>query len=268
MTHPVFRWSGWATALILLLLLAGCASRGDVRAPLRQQLLTGTDAAGKHALVIVLPGRGDDLDALRRSGIATAIQTGWPEADVLLAEVRLTHYMQGNLPERLHEELVLPARAQGYRQIWLAGASMGGMGTLLYDRRYPGDMSGLVLFAPFLGERRVIEEIDAAGGIAQWQPGPVPGTIDGGNYQREIWRHIQAWSRPGNARATTVWLAYGENDRLRKAMPPLIAQLPESHVLARPGGHAWAVWSPAAAEVFAIIRASVSTTHGQAAHSR
>ena len=54
--------------------------------------------------------------------------------------------------------MIAPARARGYAGVWLAGASMGGMGTLLYERSRPGELDGLVLLAPYLGDRGLLEE--------------------------------------------------------------------------------------------------------------
>ncbi len=243
-----------SVALLLPLSLCACLSLGDPKAPIASELIAAPRADAARALVIVLPGRGDDLSALRRSGIATAIQSAWPEADVLLAEVGMGHYMQGRMPQRLHDEIVVPARGRGYTQVWLTGASMGGMGTLLYDRQYPGDMDGLVLLAPYVGKAKLLGEIRDVGGLAHWQAGPAPEAIDADNYQRELWRHLQTWAKPDAPRPQRVWLAYGDKDRLGQARPLFEPILPPDHVLVRPGGHAWAVWTPAAAEIFATIR--------------
>jgi pimeloyl-ACP methyl ester carboxylesterase len=179
--------------------------------------------------------------------MAAAIQGAWPDADVLFAELTLGYYMQGRAPERLHDEVVAPARQRGYREVWLAGASMGGMGVLLYDRLRPGEMDGLVLLAPYLGDRKLLREIGDAGGIAKWDAGP-PQEVNDDTWQREIWRHIQKVSRDP-AQSKRFWLAYGDKDRLRNAVPLLAPALPADQVLVRDGGHTWTVWSPAIGEV-------------------
>lgn len=235
------------------LCLCACLGPGRTETQIPTARIAAPDPSGGRVLVVVLPGRGDDLDGLRRSGIAEAIQRAWPQAEVELAAVTMAYYFEGRMPQRLHAEVIEPARRRGYAGIWLAGASMGGMGTLLYERQYPGQLDGLVLLAPYLGDRRLIREIGASG-LADWQPGPRPAAIDAGTYQREVWRDIQAW--PGSGRSSRVWLAYGEDDRLARAMPALAPALVADQVLVRPGGHAWVVWSPAAGEVFARIRAS------------
>jgi hypothetical protein len=231
--------------IAMLLTLAGCLPPSDPAKTIPTLLVPAPQPAKR--LVIVLPGRADGLPALRDSGMAAAIQGVWPDADVLFAELTLGYYMQGRAPERLHAEVVVPARQRGYREVWLAGASMGGMGVLLYDRLRPGEMDGLVLLAPYLGDRKLLREIGDAGGIATWDAGP-PQEVNDDTWQREIWRHIQTVSRDP-AQSKRFWLAYGDKDRLRNAVPLLAPALPADQVLVRDGGHTWTVWSPAIGDV-------------------
>jgi hypothetical protein len=238
-------------AATVLFALVGCTAHGDPSQPIPTDTVAAKQPATR--LVVVLPGRADDLDALRSSGMADAIQSAWPDADVTYAAMTIDFYMQGDAPKRLHEEVIAPARARGYRAIWLAGASMGGMGTLLYDAQYPRDLDGLVLLAPYLGDEALLTQIDGAGGIAHWNPGP-PQAFSTQSWQRELWRHIQALSRDPR-RASHVWLAYGNDDRLREAMPLLTPALPRDHVLVREGGHAWRVWAPATRDILQAIDA-------------
>lgn len=244
-----------ATIVGSIAALTACLPKGDTDRPIPTLLTPSQDAAPASArrLVVMLPGRADDLQALRRSGMSEAIQSVWPDADVLFAELTIGYYMQGRAPQRLHAEVIAPARARGYREIWLGGASMGGMGTLMYERSYPGEMNGLILLAPYLGERALLDEIRDAGGVAQWHPGP-PQETGPDTWQGELWRHLHTWVR-NPRQAQRVWLAYGERDRLRDAMPLLSPLLPSDQVLVREGGHTWTVWSPATAEILQRIEA-------------
>lgn len=241
----------WSGLLLILGMLFGCYPKGEPSKPIPTVFLPAPQPAQR--LVVVLPGRGDDLAGLRHAGIAQTIQSQWPDADVLLTGLALGYYLQGNATQRLHD-VVAPAQTHGYRETWLLGVSLGGMGALMYDRAHPGDIDGLVLLAPYLGERPLLDEIVAAGGLAHWQPGPEPSMVDSNNFQRELWRSLQGWTRDP-ARARNVWLAYGDHDRLREAMPLLVPLLPSSHVLVRAGGHAWTVWTPATREILAAVDA-------------
>ena len=238
-----------AVALVLLALamLGACRVRGDVARPIPQVLHPAPQAAER--LVVVLPGRGDDIAGLERAGIVQAVQSAWPDADVVLTGLAMDYYLQGRAPQRLHDEVVAPARARGrYRQAWLVGASLGGMGSVLYERAFPGEMDGIVLLAPYMGDARVLDGIAAGGGIARWDAGPRPAQVDAGNFQRELWRQVQDWSRDPRA-ARRVWLAWGDRDSLAPAARLIAPALPPGHALERNGAHAWTLWTPALAEI-------------------
>lgn len=222
-----------------LAVLAACRAHGDPERPIPTMRVPAPQAATR--LVVVLPGRADDLDDLRGSGIVEAVQRAWPDADVLLAELTLDYFLADRAVPRLHREIVKPARGH-YRSVWLVGASLGGMGALLYDRAHPGTVDGLVLLAPYPGEPGLHAEIRAAGGIATWSPGP-PQPMGPNTWQRELWRHVQTLGRQTDP---PVWLAWGDRDRLRGAMPLLAQALPAEQVRMYDGGHDWTVWSRAA----------------------
>ena len=227
-------------AAMLALVATGCTAYGDPTRPLPVRWIKSPGQ--RDQLMIVLPGRADNLSALSRSGIAEAVQTVWRDSDVVLVELTLPYYI-----ERLHEEVVVPARKQGYRHIWITGASMGGMGALMYDAQYPDTVDGLILLAPYLGEKDLIAEIEAAGGIRNWQAGAFDATTNAG-FTRALWQHLQVGAEaPGRARA--VWLAYGDRDRLRYAMPAFESLLPPEQVLHVKGGHSWSVWTPATRQI-------------------
>ncbi|WP_028081864.1 alpha/beta hydrolase-fold protein [Solimonas soli] len=239
------RWRNWM-ALLATLGLGSCFSPGRTEAVMP----TATVAAPRpaRALVVVLPGRADDLAGLRASGIVEALQGARPDADVLLAGATLPYYLEGRLIERLHA-IIAPARER-YREIWLIGASMGGMGVLLYEHDHPRELDGLVLFAPYMGGGKLIQEVRAAGGPAQWEPGPRPATLADGNPMREEWRVVRDWAqRPQDTRR--VWLVCGDDDGFVEAARMIAPLLPAGHYLERDGGHKWTVWSAAAGEVFA-----------------
>lgn len=231
-------------AVIMLgTVLAACRAYGDPRVPIPTATFPALSGPASR-LVVVLPGRADDLHDLRRSGIVPAVRQAWPDADVVLAELTLDYYLAGHAIPRLHDEVIRPARERGYRSVWLVGASLGGMGSLLYDREHPGMVDGMVLLAPYLGDAALLEEIRRAGGVQRWAPGPEQ-PVAPGTWQRELWRHVRNLARNRGDRAR-IWLAYGDEDRFREAMPLLAAALPEGNVRIHDGGHSWRVWAPAA----------------------
>jgi len=130
---------------------------------------------------------------------------------------------------------------------------MGGMGALLYERAYPGDVTGLVLYAPYMGAPSLIRQVAATGGVPGWDPGPLPTAVDDDNYQNEIWRVVKSWRDPQQARR--IWLMCGDLDRFIDAAGLMSSLLPADHFIEAKGGHAWAVWDAGAAQVFAHIAA-------------
>jgi dienelactone hydrolase len=243
-------------SLMLTLLLVACVPGGHTQIKIPVEKINAVEQSdkGKKLLIVILPGRGDDIANVKANGIATAIQSAIPEADIMLTGISLAYYMEGRMPQRLREETIQPARQNGYEEIWLVGTSMGGMGALLYDREYPREVKGMVLLAPFLGRRTVLKEITAAGSLENWQAGPIPVSTNEDNFDHEMWRYIQTWQNENKARTHDVWLGYGDRDRLSAVMPPLQKTLPQDHVFVREGGHAWALWTPTAQEIFTEIQ--------------
>lgn len=245
--------------LVLFLLsaaLSGCFGFPPPVDPMPVREIRSQQGPHKR-LVVVMPGRGDDLAMLDKSGIATAIQQAMPDADVLLVEATISYYMDGKLVQRMHDQVIKPARERGYEEIWLTGASMGGMGTLMYEHDHPGELAGLVLMAPYMGPGSLQKEIRAAGGLAAWDPGPQPPALTRDNVAREQWRVVKSWlSDPQRRRS--VWLICGSQDSLRFAADIVATSLPADHSLRPEGGHRWVVWSPAAGEAFAKANRATS----------
>ena len=244
----LLRWS--VVMLAASALLACVAQRADPARPVPTALLPSKE--GSHRLVVVLPGRRDRLESLRRSGVGEAIQRVWPDADVMFAELSMPYYMDRSAARRLHDEVLMPARRRAYTEIWLVGASLGGMGEMLYDRMYPGQVDGMVLLAPYTGERAIHDEIRAAGGLKSWTARPGGDATNA--WQSELWSHLKTWADEP-ARTRNVWLAYGDNDYLREGMPLVAGLLPADHVRVVPGKHAWSTWTPATEAIFRAIDA-------------
>lgn len=239
----------WSFLLLAATAALACMPKGNPDRPVPTALLPSDQ--GSHRLVVVLPGRRDRLESLRRSGVGEAIQRVWPDADVLFTELSMPYYLNRTAAQRLHNDVMLPARRRAYREIWLVGASLGGMGSILYDKTYPGQVDGIILLAPYLAERGIHEEIRAAGGVENWEPGPGTGQ-KWDIWQRELWSHLKTWSDEPE-RTRNIWLAYGDGDYLRDAMPLLEPVLPRGQVYVTEGKHAWSTWTPLTEQVFKRI---------------
>lgn len=187
-------------------------------------------------LLVLLPGIHMTPDELQREGFIGAVRQRRLAVDVIVAGTLIEHTRDGSVIRRLRNEVIAPARAQGYRRIWLAGISLGGYLALHYERSHPGELQGLLLMAPYLGRRTLTQEIEAAGGPATWRrqvKGPAPGDID-----QTLW----TWLSSLPAGASPIWLASGREDRFAAEHKLLATLLPTDRVHTLPGGHDWLPW--------------------------
>ena len=81
------------------------------------------------------------------------------DADLVAVRAHWGYYEKHIVVERLHQDVILPARAKGYRHIWFVGISLGGWGSLQYVRQHAKEIEGMLLLAPFLGEKKVFDEV-------------------------------------------------------------------------------------------------------------
>lgn len=246
MSAPRFpRWLSLAALVLIEVTLSGCVTLGHASDPIPTQLVPAPQPRDERVLVVVLPGIGSSKDDLARHDVAEAIQRQWPDADTLLTSAALAYYgPEGRLTERLQGEIIEPARDQGYDHIWLIGASLGGLGALLYEQQYPGDVNGVVAFAPFLGGDDLPEQIRAAGGISRWQAQPLP-PKEARNpyllYPLLVFRMARDWLvRPNLAKR--IWIVCGRDDNLKSEAELLATALPQAHYVEVDGGHRWSVW--------------------------
>lgn len=198
-------------------------------------------AAAAPALLVLLPGAYSRPPEFIEAGLVDALRAQRIAADVCIVDSHLGYYSDKSIVRRLRDEIVLPARAQGYRQVWLVGISLGGFGALGYAVRHGDEIDGVLALAPYLGPRRLMQEIAQAGGPAGWHatgPAPTPG---GGDLDSEIW-HAFAGTAPSRP-VPRVYLGYGSDDRFADAHRVFAGLLPADRVATTPGGHDWPAWS-------------------------
>ena len=224
--------------------------------------------AGAYAptLMICLPAAYTGPDDFLQAGFLTAVRDRELPVDLAFAHLNLQHLTDRTILRRLRHEIVLPARAQGCESVWFCGISLGGFLALAYAEKYPDEVDGLCLLAPYLGNRIVAGEIEQAGGLERWQPGKLAADDD----ERRIWRFIQSVRADGSkgdgataqveplataaalsardaaasTRAATMsWhLGFGQEDRFAASHRMMAAALPPDRVHVIPGSHDWPVW--------------------------
>jgi pimeloyl-ACP methyl ester carboxylesterase len=224
-----------SVAALAALLAAGCLRLQPATVPMRTLDLVVSQPPHRR-LVVLLPGRYGSPENFSYAQFAAVSIAGRVPADVIAADARVAYYFHGNLIERLHQDVILPARARGYDQIFLAGVSLGATSALLYLGEHPQEISGVLLMSPYLGKDDVVGEVVAAGGLARWQPPAAYGPAD---FERRAWAVLKRMTGGG---AVPLYLAYGDHDRFLTSDRLLAAVLPAGHVLIVPGHHDWPTW--------------------------
>ena len=228
------------------MLLAGCATWRPAVVPLRTLLEPARCAAPVRTLLVMLPGSYSLPEEFQSEGYVQIARAQHLAADLILVDAHLGYYRNRSVVDRLDQDVIAPARAQGYRRIWLVGISIGAVGAMLYADAHPGAVDGVVLIAPYLGTALTAKEIRIAGGLARWPaPEARPDDLD-----TLLWRWLQAQT---GAAATPgklpLYLGYGDSDRFRYNDDVLRAALPASQVFTAPGGHDWPAWRPIWADI-------------------
>jgi pimeloyl-ACP methyl ester carboxylesterase len=225
------------TALVMLSVANGCAF--FAKAPIEVLRYESGRGRPEENLLVFVRGLGGSHRSFAEEGLVADVQARGLPFDMAAPNAHFAYYAARNLLVRLKADVIDPARAAGYRRIYLVGVSMGGLGSLLYAEEHPDDIAGIFLIAPFLGYERIIAEIQAAGGAAGWQPGPYDPDED---WERMIWHWLQASYAGGSASGTPLFLAYGEADDYVEGQRLLADILPRDHVYRVDGGHDYATF--------------------------
>lgn len=194
-------------------------------------------SAGSRALVVLLPGRRDIPEDFVRAGFGELAAKAGSRARIVAVDAHLGYYVRRTVLDRLREDVIAPAKAQGVETIWLAGVSLGGTGSILYTIEHPEDVSGMVILAPFLGDKAMEKEI-ARAGIRGWTP---PETLGATDFERRIWSWLKRYET-GSEGQIPIYLGWGTRDRFAGIDGQLAEILPRERVFTTGGGHDWRAW--------------------------
>lgn len=189
-----------------------------------------------HHLAILFPGYGDRLGTFRQHDFFSLVdQHPGAFANALMVETdaHIGYYRTRSLPERVERDIL--QRFPDQQNLTLIGASMGGMGASIVASFNPDRVERLILFAPYLGGRRVLKRVKADD--LQPRKGDslrVQGLL-------KAWRFLVEDAAQTGAEITVL---YGTSDRLAGAIELLAAKAPHVKVITREGGHGWATWTP------------------------
>jgi len=184
--------------------------------------------------IVWLPGAYHGAQDFLNAGFPEAVQLRRLAVDLSFVDLQLRYLGDDAVVHELRAELVLPARNMGV-SVWLAGISLGGFIALDYAATFSGELAGICLLAPYLGNRVLTTEIAAAPGLDSWEPGELAKA----DAERRIWHYVK--TRAGDA--PPLYLGFGQDDRFSAAHELLAAALPPAAVAVVAGGHEWRTWT-------------------------
>jgi len=226
--------------LLLALLLTGCFRVPPTPTPMA--FVEDPWPSGRaKCLLVLLPGMRDQAEDFRAEHFVEDLRASGLSADLVSADANFGYYLKSIAAQRLEEDVIGPARAKGYEHVWLLGVSMGGYGAINYTMLYPEHVDGLAVFAPFLGDDAVVQQIRDAGGLATWTPPEATRALNADNHTAQLWGYLHRVTT-GKLPMPALYVGSGDTDRMLPAVEVLTPGLPKDHVLTTKGGHAWGPW--------------------------
>jgi len=185
-------------------------------------------------LAILLPCAYGTPEDFQREGFISTVHEQVLDIDIVLADMNLECITSGDALTLLRDTVITRARNAGYKKIILVGISIGGFMAISYANRYPNEIDGLCLIAPYLGSRIVTNEISIAGGILDWSPD----NLKEDDHERLAWQ----WLKTSANHSTILYLGFGNNDRFAQTHKILADLLTPGQVAALDGNHDWNTW--------------------------
>ncbi len=234
-----------ALTLSISAAVSGCYFSRSPSRPVPALEFRRSTAGRARCLIVMIPGFLDGPDTYLDHGFPHDIVQSGAECDSVAVDLHYRYYGNTGLGQLMYEDILSPASARGYQEIWLVGISMGGLGSLLTAEAHPELISGIILLAPFVGEESVVRQIEAAGGARAWHP---PEGIDSQpwtqeNYTTHLWAWLRGYSTDPDE-MPPLYIGWGDDDRLGPADRMLADMQPEDHVATHPGDHGWSTWRP------------------------
>jgi esterase/lipase superfamily enzyme len=218
--------------LLISVLLSGCSWIGS-----KKDMFAELHAGANRNLVVVLPTIGGEGSHYEEQGLISIFREKGFEAHLKVLDVRPSLYLKSKIVELLKTEVINPAKSIGYKEIYLIGISLGGYGALQYVTKYPEDVDGVFVLAPFLGGPLIANAIEKAGGLSNLEECP----FIAWQYACDMFLLIKNYtSHPGNRRR--IILGYGTEDRFARQNHLLADVLEPDLVFTVQGGHDWETW--------------------------
>jgi pimeloyl-ACP methyl ester carboxylesterase len=230
-----------AMFLLGALLAGGCHYLRDADVPMPSVRHGNLGPERARGVIVLLPGIGDEPEDFVKKGLVEDL-VARRDFDVVAADAHFAYYRKRVIVERLFEDVIRPLRRDGYKEVWLVGISLGGLGSVHSLRVHGAEITGAILLAPFLGDPALAEEVERAGGIPKWVPGNVDAMTD---EEQRTYRRAWQWFRlyhDAERKGPQLFLGYGESDRFAPINALVAEILPADHVATVKGGHDWKTW--------------------------
>jgi len=243
-----------APMLLAALALGGCYFTQSPIRPVPALTFLREGGARQSCLVIFLPGFLDGSDTFREQLFPDDVLSSGARCDSVAVDAHFRYYVDRGVADVLHEDVLAPAVARGYTEIWLVGTSMGGLGALLLARDHTDLIDGIVLLSPFLGEPRVVRSIEEAGGLSSWHPpDPLPREMNDLTYTIHLWAWLRGYVDDPDGRPA-LYIGWADGESFAGTNGMLAAALPEGHVVSAPGEHGWRTWRPLFDRLLTVAR--------------
>lgn len=233
----------------LVLLLSSCYLFKDGAKPLETISYPQQNPSIKNTnikkLMVLLPGIGDTASAFNQHNFIGDVHKVAPDIDIVSVDAHFKYYQNRTIINRLRIDVIQPARAAGYREIYLGGISLGGFGALLYLKQYPNEINKIFILAPYLGEKEDFEYLLT------------------NEKTPKILRSETLWpwlTRLSPRIKNKIYLAYGSSDKFAEQNGLLADQLPTSNVVVQEGEHFWETWEKLWPEL--LIKLKSNSTAG------
>jgi pimeloyl-ACP methyl ester carboxylesterase len=187
-------------------------------------------------LVVMLPGAYSVPRDFIDQGFVSRLHAQGFAVDVALADAHLGYAENGTLLERLRDDVIVPARRDGYRRIWLVGISLGGYASLGSLMRQPDSIEGVLAIAPYVGSPALLRQVAAAGGPMAYAETVHPAE----DLEAQLWVWL---GHASPTRRGQIHLYIGSQDRLITGQRLLATLLAADHVVEVPGDHDWPAWN-------------------------
>ncbi|MDE2600017.1 MAG: alpha/beta fold hydrolase [Rhodocyclaceae bacterium] len=184
-------------------------------------------------LIVMAPGALMSPQDFAAAGFDTDLALHWPQAALIPASIDVNQLDVDACVATLHDQVLAIAAAHPGHRLVLGGISLGAAVSLQYARRYPAQVHGLCLLAPYPGSRITTQAIRAAGGPGRWRLSEAQAH----DAEFLLWQ----WMIAGHGELP-LYLGYGENDRFADGQGLMVEAMPGAirHVIA--GDHDWPTW--------------------------